>query len=566
MTHVPLPIQSRPSLRMLLACALACVAFGAVAPARAAAAPAPDHVARAISTALAKQRISAEEARELRTTWAASARAARTARTSSRRAAVTAVRAYTSNLARSGGLTPERLRPALLSVEATTWTMLKAKDFPSHEEEVTIPGEVVVFTYYSGRGVQFQPFETYKEGLRQLNTLKPDVASARAIADRMLQLATPRGPALTWEYFFPFGGPSRPWTSSISQAVATEFFWRVATAVPEAERATYATAAEASARSFQLGTRQGGVAVPQGKGRFYVMYPFAPGQRILNGHLQVLLNVNRYANASGSKVARSVVQAGITGVLPMLAKFDTGAWSNYQPGQEAELGYHEFQTDQLEKLGDELPNDTFADLGSRFNQYLETPPNITFPSTPIAPIFAARDGFRDTLSIPFTVDKRSRVTVVIAGADGVEVRRLTTWRGRGDGALVWDGLDSKRRPVPAGDYATRFTVTDVVGNRGFATDARPLGVRADTLAPTLRLMTVRERGTTTLVTVNAFDLHSGYVTASVRLGDTVLATRRGPRAGTVTIRVPRPMSVVSAGELVLVDSSGNELVQPLTSG
>ncbi len=551
----------------MLVASMALLAAAMIAlPTPATAAPTPDPVARAIATALATQRISADEARELRGTWAASARAARTARTSSRRASVAAVRTYTTNLARSGGLTPERLRPALLSVEATTWTMLKSKDFPSHEEEVSIPGEVVVFTYYSGRGVQFQPFETYKEGLRQLNTLKPNVDGARAIADRMLQLATPRGPALTWEYFFPFGGPSRPWTSSISQAVATEFYWRVATALPEAERPAYANAAEASARSFQLGTRQGGVSVPQGTGRFYVMYPFAPAQRILNGHLQVLLNVNRYANASGSKVARSVVAAGITGVLPMLAKFDTGAWSNYQPGQEAELGYHEFQTDQLEKLGDELPNDTFADFGSRFNQYLETPPNITFPTTAIAPIFGARDGYRDSLTIPFSVDKRSRVTVVISSADGAEVRRLTTTRGRGEGTLVWDGLDSKRRPVAAGDYSTRFTVTDVVGNRGFATDARPLGVRADTLGPTLRLMTVRERGTTTLVTVNAFDAHSAYVTASVRLDGEVLATVRGPRAGNVTIRVARPMSVVSGGELVLRDTSGNELVQPLSPG
>ena len=551
--------------RLVLLALLASASFAVPAASAATTAPAIDPVVRAIDSALANGRITPVDARDLRLTWTASARAARTARTSSRRASITAVRAYTTSLARSRGLTPERLKPALLSVEATTWTMLKSDDFPSHEEEVEIPGEIVVFTYYSGRGVQFQPFETYKQGLRELNTLKPDVETARAIADRMLELAAPRGPALTWEYFFPFGGPSRPWTSAISQAVATEFFYRVGAALPEAERARYTGAAEGAARSFQLGTAQGGVASPQGAGSFYVMYPFAPSQRILNGHLPVLLNVNRYANASGSPIARAVVDQGIAAVLPMLPKFDTGAWSNYQPGQEAELGYHEFQTEQLVKLGDETSNATFADYGARFTQYLETPPTITFAATQIAPIFAARDGFRDTLSVPFTIDKRAKVTIVIFDATGREVRRVSTSRGRGAGAITWDGLDARGAPVPAGDYSAEFTVTDVVTNRAFVNLEQPLRVVKDVLPPVLRLLTVRERGTATLVTANGFDVGSGYITAMVRVDGRVLATMRAPRAGNVTLRVARPMSEVSRGELVLRDTSGNELVQPLTS-
>jgi hypothetical protein len=552
-------------LATVVALSVLLVLAAIVTPTTATAAPTKDPVVQAINTALTARRITAVDARDLRRTWAASARATRTARTSSRRASVVAVRAYTTKLARARGLTPERLKPALLSVEATTWTMLKSDDFPSHEEEVRIPGEVVVFTYYSGRGVQFQPFETYKQGLRELNTLKPDVEAARAIADRMLELAAPKGPALTWEYFFPFGGPSRPWTSAISQAIATEFFYRVGAALPEAERAPYAGAAEAAARSFQLTTRQGGVASPQGKGRFYVMYPFAPSQRILNGHLQVLLNVNRYANASGSKIARAVVDAGTVVVLPMLPKFDTGAWSNYQPGQEAELGYHEVQTEQLVKLGEETHNATFADYGARFTQYLETPPTITFPTTPLQAIFAARDGFRDTLAVPFTLDKRAKVTIVIFDAASNEVRRVSTTRGRGAGTITWDGLDARGKPVPPGDYAGEFTVTDVAANRAFVTLDKQLRVVKDELPPVLRLMTVRERGTTTLVTANGFDASSGYMTAMVRLDGRVLARMRAPRAGNVTLRIAQPMSVVKRGELVLRDTSGNELVQPLAS-
>ncbi len=539
------------------------VAF--VAPAGAQAAPAADPVVRAIDAALVAKKITPVKARDLRLTWSASARAARTARTSSRRASIVAVRAYTTNLARSGGLTADRLDPALLSVKATTWTMLKSPTFPSHEQEVTIPGEVVVFTYYSGRGVQFQPFETYKEGLRKLNTIKPDVAAARAIADRMLQLSMPRGPALTWEYFFPFGGPSRPWTSAISQAVATEFFFRVGAALPEAERGPYNAAAEGAARAFQLPTKNGGVATPQGGGRFYVMYPFAPSQRILNGHLQVLLNVNRYANASGSAIARDVVQSGITAILPILPKFDTGAWSNYQPGQEAELGYHEFQTEQLVKLGEETKNDTFADYGARFTRYLETPPTLTFPAAPLSAIFAARDGFRDTVAVPFHLDKRARVTIVVFDSTGREVRRVSTSLGRGAGTITWDGLDNRGKPVPAGDYAAELTVTDIVGNRALVKHEQPLRVVKDELPPNLRLMTIRESRGVTLVTATAFDAQSAHVTAMVRIDGKVVATARAPRVGSVALRVKRAMADVKRGELVLRDTSGNELVQRLGS-
>jgi hypothetical protein len=256
--------------------------------------PKPDPVLTAITTALRARQVSAADAIALRRTWASSARAVRVAPTSSRRASIADVRAYTTSLARSGGLTGNRLKPALLGVQATTTVMLDARTrFPKHEQEVTIAGEPLVFTYYSGRGVQFQPFETFKQGLRELNQLTPDVEQARAIADRMLALGVRRGDSLAWEYFFPFNGPARPWTSAISQAIGTEFYHRVAGYVPEAERAPYDDAAVRITRSFLRSTTQGGIGVAQGKGRYYPMYSFHPTQRILNGHLQVLINLHR---------------------------------------------------------------------------------------------------------------------------------------------------------------------------------------------------------------------------------------------------------------------------------
>src|SRR5204862_5622444 len=138
---------------------------------------------------------------KLRATWKMSASAARNAPSAKRRANVLAVRAWTANLARSGQLTAPRLAPAMLSVKATSWAMRYRDDFPDHEEEIEVPGEVVAFTYYAGHGVQFQPFESFKQGMRELNQETPDVEAARAIADRMLELDMPRGDSTTWEYF-----------------------------------------------------------------------------------------------------------------------------------------------------------------------------------------------------------------------------------------------------------------------------------------------------------------------------------------------------------------------------
>lgn len=553
--------RSHPAT-LLLALALVWIA-GASFPSTIVAAPA-DPVVAAINRATAQQSITPAQAGELRLDWARSARAARTAPTASRRAAIAAVRAYTLALARRpNGLTADRLRPALLSVRATTTVMQGRGPFPSHEQEVEVPGEVVVFTYYSGRGLQFQPFETFKQGLRELNQKTPDVVAARAIADRMLELSARRGASITWEYFFPFGGPSTPWTSAISQAIATELLYRVGDAVGEPDRARYHAAADDVARSFVRGTGVGGVGVPEGAGRFYVMYSFHPSQRILNGHLQVLINLNRYAAATGSPVARRVVDQGIAAILPMLPRFDTGAWSNYQPGQEADLGYHEFQAGQLVKLGEETGNAELASYGARFTGYLVTPPTVLFSGGPYLAIFPAADRFRDTITVPMNIDKRSRITLLVRDSEGREITRTSTWAGRGARSITWDGRTASGARAPAGEYTGRLTLTDIAGNRAFVDLPHPLRVVADTTQPTLRLLTLVERGGTSVLTASAFDMASGWIDARLRIDGRIVATARGPRSGTVTLRAKRPLADVRRGELLLRDTSGNELVFPL---
>jgi hypothetical protein len=453
----------------------------------------------------------------------------------------------------------------MLSVKATSWAMRYRDEFPSHEQVVDVPDEVVEFKYYAGHGVQVQPFETFKEGMRALNQDEPDVEAARRIADRMLELDTHRGTSTTWEYFFPWngGGATRPWTSAISQALGTEFFYRVAELTPEGERAPYEQAAAATTRSFLRSTSAGGVAVTQGKGRFYVMYSFYPRQRILNGHLQALLNVNRYAQATGSEEAKQVVDIGRRAVLPLLPTFDTGAWSYYLPGSEAELGYHELQTSQLVRLGNELQDATFAAYGARFEQYLTTPPVVTFGAQRWLSIIPAKDGFRDSITVRFAVDKRARVTMVVRDVNGAEQWRGSWSGGRGAGQLAWNGRDARGRIVPDGAYLATVTSTDVAGNRRVTDVPASLQVTNDKVAPELRLLTLREQDGHGVVGVSARDFGSAWIVASVKVHGKVVASRRGPRAGSITLRTRLPLADLHGGQVVLTDSSGNSYAYPL---
>lgn len=558
--------RRRPASILLVAAIAAITLLVAGAPSAGAATR--DPVLRAIDSATSAKAITRVQRSRLRATWLQSARAARNARAGSRRSNIIAVRAYVSNLARRGQLRADRLEAALLSVKATTYVMTKSRTFPAHEAELRVPGEIVVFTYYSGRGVQYQPFESFKLGMRYLNSLEPDVAKARALADRMLELSQVRGTSRIWEYFFVFGGPSTPWTSAISQALGTEFFYRLAALVPEAERAPYDDAARRMTNSFLRSTRAGGVSTPEGSGRFYTMYNFNPGQRILNGHLQVLINLNRYATATGSVAARRVVDLGLAAVLPLMPKFDTGAWSRYQLGQEANLNYHQFMTDQLVKLGKELKDPTLQDYADRFETYLVTPPQVTVPATSWPTIIPARDGFRDSIAIRYRVDKRARTTMIIEDADGNEVRRLSAYAGGGVlGTLRWDGRNAKGAVVPDGSYSARLTITDVVGNRAYGSLTGSLDVARDTEAPTLRTLSLSPRagGKSTMV-LRVSDTGSAWVTAQVKLGRRVVATKRGPRAGRIVLVIDRTPAQLRSATVVLVDSSGNRLLNPLAGG
>lgn len=549
---------------LLLVVAPLCLPAGAAAavPSRPA-----DPVLTAVTKALAAKAITPAKAASYRRTWAESARAERTARTGARRSNIRAVRRYATTLARRRGLTPPRLEPVFLSIRATTTILGSRRRHPRHEQELQLRGEPVVFTYYAGRGVQYQPFETFKLGVTHLTGDTIRVGAARRIADRMLEMGSTSRGSTTWEFYFPYGGPATPWRSTIAQAQAIRLYSLLAQHVPEAERARYVAAADAIVQSHLRSTAARGVASPQGRGSFYVMYSFHPRQRILNGHLQSLLSLHRYSVETGSPAARQAYDRGYAALVPMMHRFDRGDWSNYQPGQEADREYHEFVTSQLFYLAQETRDPFFIDYARRFRIYLEEPASLGLRVVLLPSLVLPRDGYRDAIPVRFELNKSARVTMIITDGSGREQRRVTSPARRGINTMYWNGYTSTGAAAPDGAYRARFVVVDRFGRRSFVRVPQSLVIEHDTAAPIPILATLIETdgGAGTQVTLNVEETASRWYEGQLSIAGTPITGVVRVKSGPITFTVARPRSEVETATVRLVDNSGNVSVTSLAS-
>ena len=540
-----------------------------LAPAASAARPPADPVLTAISQALAAKNVTPAKAATYRRAWADSARAIRTARSKDRRSNIAAVRSYATTLARRRGLTAPRLEQVFLSIRATTTVLNSRRAFPRHEQELRIPRDPLVYTYYAGRGVQYQPFETFKLGVSYLAAEPAKLGAARQLADRMLELGTTDRGSLTWEFFFPFGGPATPWRSTIAQALGLRMYSLLAQQTTDpTQQARYLAAADAIVQSFARTPAARGVSVPEGDGSFYVMYSFNPAQRILNGHLQALLSLERYVAQTGSPAAQDAYERGYTAVVPMLPRFDTGDWSNYQPGQEADREYHAFMTDELRDLARETQDPVFTDYARRFRIYLEDPASLGLRAVLLPSLVLPRgDAYRDTIPVRFELNKSARVTLIIADAAGIEQQRITSRAARGINTMYWNGLTAAGVPAPEGSYSGRFVVVDRFGRRSTTTIDLPLVIEADTVAPVPFQATYTDvdGGASTQVLFNVTETASRWYEGQLAIdGETITGVLR-IKSGPITFTVSRPRAELERATLRLVDNSGNESVTPLAS-
>ncbi|HEX2104409.1 MAG TPA: D-glucuronyl C5-epimerase family protein [Solirubrobacteraceae bacterium] len=332
------------------------------------AAPAPAHAAgdpllRAIQQAEAAGAVPPPQGLAYRDVLAR-ARATRDALRGVRRREMAAALRVAASIANGGRLTPARMPAVFLTLRrnAEWWAAhgppvagspgesgargRRCRPLPARARaaRVEFAGSELVFQYYRGLGLQIQVNGTWARANALLGSTNPAfVARGAALLNELLPLAVLRDGVLAWEYLFPIFGGRPPWISALSQATAVQAMTRAAAKLGRPDLLTPAAQA-AGAFAFPP---PAGVRVLLGRGQaWYVLYSFAPRQRVLNAHLQALAALFDFAQASADPHTRAAYDAGLLAARRRIGGFDTGVWSKYaNPGALADLNYHVLNRD-----------------------------------------------------------------------------------------------------------------------------------------------------------------------------------------------------------------------------
>ena len=201
----------------------------------------------------------------------------------------------------------------------------------------------------------------------------------------MRPLASHRGGALTWEYFFPFDGGRPPWGSGLSQATALEAYL---TAAIRLGRPDYLQTAHNLGRLFALRPPAGVNVRLSRDGSWFALYTFAPRARVLNAQLNAVTALHDLAAATHEPRASVLAREGLRAARRHIARFNTGRWSLYaEHGPLADLNYHVLNRDLARKLCRRTGARAICRAWHSFTAELERRcPRVSRPSTEPGPL------------------------------------------------------------------------------------------------------------------------------------------------------------------------------------
>jgi D-glucuronyl C5-epimerase C-terminus len=421
---------------------------------------------------------------------------------------------------------------ALFSMLDENTRFLKRRGLPASGTDVTGP-DGVIYRAGWGYGLQFHP-------LANVGALNGHVAAGRdakaaALAAALIARAVPRrGHGAAWEYYFPFGGGSAPWTSGMAQAVGAQALAR-AGKNPAARKA--------------FGAIPGSLVQPLTAGPWIRLYDFS-SLVVLNAQLQTVLSLREYAELSGNGDATRLANRLADAARTLFPAFDTGYWSRYSLGRESPLDYHRYVITLLGRLGRRSGQPFWENARMRFDGYTREVPLMKPGARRAAAYPWPADGFRDRVLIALWVSKISTVTVRVGG-DQLRLGLLS-----GGWHRVW--WSPGRRP--ARTFTPTVTATDLAGNTG----SRPLAeirIAIDTKPPEVKASVQRRK-----LTWRATDGATPWITLRLRLeraGKTKLV-ELGRHSLSGSLSMPLPRGTWTA-VLVVHDSSGNRTRVPLGS-
>jgi hypothetical protein len=347
-------------------------------------------------------------------------------------------------IAATGQLTPSRL-PVLFETLARNRQWWTTGPLLSSGQRVEFSGSSLVWQYYPGQGIELQVLGTFGKADGLYTAGSAEYPQLIDLLNEMIPLAAQRGGGLTWEYYFHFDGGSPPWTSAMSQGTALEALTR---GYQASGNSNYLSVAQSALPIFSVAPKTG-VRERTPLGARYLQYSFAPGTDIINAFLQSLIGLYDYAQVSGSPAAQRLFAAGNAEAQSEVPRFDTGAWSLYQPGSEDTLSYHELVTGFLQQLCQRTDAPVYCTTADHFQSYLTTPPALR--------LVTSRIKFKKQASVYFNLSKVSHVgIVVLRGTQTV----FSTSAGFAHGTHAFAIPPLKRR----GTYTIRLAATDLAGN------------------------------------------------------------------------------------------------------
>jgi hypothetical protein len=328
-------------------------------------------VSAALRSARDRGQISQAEHDAFRALYA-EARATARRLSGSRRRQLSSVLATLRRIAARRQLTASRM-PALFLQLHRNEQYWPTGPMPRNGARITFAGSPVIFQHYSGMGLQIQELANFGKvnaAYRACVHERPscDREELREFLDWMVAIASRRGGFAAWEYFFPFGGGSPPWISSISQGTAIQALSRGTHMLDDP---AYAAAARAGLGAFErrspTGLRKRGVR----GGSHYLGYSFAPRLEILNMFLQSLIGLFDYTKITDDPRGRSLFAAGDRAARREVPLYDTGNWSLYsRRGARASLSYHTLQTGFLKNLCDRTGTSVYCRYAARWEGFL----------------------------------------------------------------------------------------------------------------------------------------------------------------------------------------------------
>ncbi len=347
-------------------------------------------------------------------------------------------------IAAAGLLTPSRL-PALFETLQRNVQWWTAGPLLSSGQRVEFMGSELVWEYYPGQGIELQELGSFGKADGLYAAGPADYRRMHHLLAELIPLAAFRGGGLTWEYYFTFEGASPPWTSAMSQGTALEAMTRAYEASDDKE---YLAIARRALPIFSVAPPVG-VSIGTVRGSQYLLYSFAPGEAVINGFLQTLIGLYDYARVGRDARAARLFAFGNAEAQAELPRYDTGAWSLYEPGQEDTLDYHTLVTGFLHELCSRTRAPVYCRTAGHFDGYLKTPPSLELLTHRV------RQG--TATSVAFRLSKYSHVGIVL-GRAGQTVFLTSAYFSYGVDAFSLPPLTRR------GSYTIRLAATDLAGN------------------------------------------------------------------------------------------------------